>query len=109
MWAPGGEYQGLNHKGDGYQKVVLAEGGGGQRGRPNGVRPRGGRRWALGERGAGVGPRLLEGPRLIGPRVGWWGPLGWAPGEVEGVRERPQDGGLQGGWPQVGGRSGEGP
>ena len=70
-WAPGGGPGGGRE-------------GMGQRGRPMAFVAGGGRRWALGERGAGVVPRLLEAPRLVGPRVGWWGPVGWAPGGVEG-------------------------
>ena len=66
-----------------------------------------------------MGPRLLEAPRLVGPRVGWWGPVGWAPAEVEGgTRETPREwaprwwaprGLASGGWPQGGGALADGP
>ena len=64
--------------------------------------------------GRGVGPRLLEGPRLVGPRGGLVGPsrVGTRGRWRGGARERPpgsgpQEGGPQGGWPQVGGPRGE--
>ena len=119
-WAPGGGYQGLGPKGDGHQGVAPAGGRGGDRGVGQmAFVPGGCRRWALGERKAGVGPRLLEAPRLVGPRVGWWGPVGWAPAEVEGgTRETPREwaprwwaprGLASGGWPQGGGALADGP
>ena len=59
----------------------------------------GGRVWALGERGAGEGPRLLEGPRLVGSRGGLVGPSEVdTKGRWRGAWERPPGGCAPRGW-----------
>ena len=98
----------------GWPHGVCTRGGPGGRGRgqrvgPNGVRPRG--RQEVGNRGegGGGGPQVVGGSKVGG--VGWWGPVGWAPGELEGgTGETPKRVGSKGlasgGWPREGGWEG---
>ena len=106
---PRGWVPGVRPQGDGKQGVAPEEGGGDTGVAPMALVPGGRHGVGRGDRDAGVGPRLLEGPRLVNPRGGLVGPRGrwrgWARERLPGGG--PQEGGPQGGWPQVGGPRGE--
>ena len=104
VWAQGGGYQGLGPQGDGNQGVAPEEGGGDTGVAPMALVPGGRQGVGLEDRGARVGPRLLEGSG-VGRIQEWVGVAQWGgqKGEVEGVgHERPPGGGLQEGGPTEG-------